>query len=412
MEPKEDTKSSPQKEGAPRPKRFLNGWTKEQERLMSEWSDIAMCYRWLHDQSEKSFHKKTMWISLPVIILSTLGGTANFGISSVFEDDTSKKYASFAIGGISLLAGLMTTIGNYLRYPQMEEAHRVASVSWGKLQRLVAIELALHPNDRIDSLDFLKISRAELDRLIEQSPPIPSESIHKFEEKFGHIRDLKKPDICGALEHTMVYESSEERLKQLAVDAALMLKHRRNALNELTTPAVQDTIKKQVAIELETALEQQKQKLKEDWENQKKEEEKTKEAFDLVMEERKKKIKEEIDTEKRKMLTQSVSNAPRASSASSASSMESRLNYNRNIHAISVPGPLPPPISRRGSIPSPPLSSSTANPSHAIDIPPMELSKNLIINPLFERDKILQQNLDKYGDLSKEDQKSDVMTQT
>lgn len=396
-----------EKESTPRPKRFLNGWTKEQERLMSEWSDIAMCYRWLHDQSEKTFHKKTMWINLPVIILSTLGGTANFGISSVFEDDASKKYASFAIGGISLLAGLMTTIGNYLRYPQMEEAHRVASVSWGKLQRLVAIELALHPNDRIDSLDFLKICRAELDRLIEQSPPIPSEAIYKFEERFGHIRDLKKPDICGALEHTMVYESSEERLKQLAVDAALILKHRKNALNELTTPAVQDTIKKQVAIELETALEQQKQKLKEDWENQKKEEEKTKEAFDQVMEERKKKIKEEIDTEKRKMLTQSISNVPRASSASS---MESRLNYNRNIHAISVPGPIP--SSRRGSIPSPPLSSSNANSSHMIDIPPMELSKNLIINPLFERDKILQQNLDKYGDVTKEDQKSDVMTQT
>ena len=36
--------------GEEKPKRFMNGWSKEQERLMAEWSDIASCYRWLHDQ--------------------------------------------------------------------------------------------------------------------------------------------------------------------------------------------------------------------------------------------------------------------------------------------------------------------------------------------------------------------------
>lgn len=397
-EKKEDQSTPP-----PRPKRFLNGWTKEQERLMSEWSDIGMCYRWLHDQSGKMFHKKTMWINLPVIILSTLGGTANFGISSIFEDDQSKKYASFAIGGISLLAGLMTTIGNYLRYPQMEEAHRVASVSWGKLQRLVAIELALHPNDRLDSLDFLKICRAELDRLIEQSPPIPSDAIHKFEEKFGHIRDLKKPDICGALEHTMVFESSEERLKQLAVDAALMLKHRKNALHELVSPNVQDSIKKQVVIEIENALEQQKEKIKEEMEKKKEEEEKDKEEFNKTIEERKKRIQEEIEAEKKKIMTQTASGSQRSSSVSS---LETRLNFNRNINAISAP-PLPP---RKTSFPSPILSGAPG---------PTDGPKNLIINPLFNREQLLQHtlatnsfDLEKYGDVTKDDTKSDMTTQT
>ena len=238
----------------PQEKRFLNGWSKEQEQLMSEWSDIAMCYRWLHDNSEKIYHAKNLWINLPVIILTTLGGTASFGVQSVFSDPVSKQYASFAIGSVSLFAGILTTVGNYLRYAQLEESNRVASIAWGKFQRLIAIELAMNPNERMDALDFLKICRADLDRLIEQSPPIPTEAIKVFEAKFGTIKELKKPDICGALEHTTVFNSSDLRLKQVAVDAAILLRQRRQTLNELLAPQVQETIQKKVDERLHLVL--------------------------------------------------------------------------------------------------------------------------------------------------------------
>ena len=288
-------------ESRKKPKKFLNGWTKEQERLMAEWSDIATCYRWLHDQSEKIFHIKTLWITLPVIILSTLGGTANFGIQSLFKDETQQKYASFGIGSISLLAGLLTTIGNYLRYPQFEESHRVASIAWGKFQRLIAIELALSPLDRMDSLDFLKICRADLDRLIEQSPPIPQDAINLFDAKFGSINDLKKPDICGSLVHTNVFESSETRLKQLAVDASLMLRHRKNALNEILSPQIQSTIKKQVNEQLQTAMDINRQQLMEELEMKRVETQKLKEETDRAIEERKKKMVADIENEKKNL---------------------------------------------------------------------------------------------------------------
>ena len=282
-----------------REKKFLNGWTTEQERLMSEWSDIAMCYRWLHDHSEKIYHKKTLWINIPVIVLSTLGGTANFGIQSIFSDDTSKKLASFAIGGVSLFAGLLTTINNYLRYPQLEESNRVASIAWGKFQRLIAVELSLHPDERMDSLDFLKVCRADLDRLIEQSPPIPPQAIQLFEFRFGSIKELKKPDICGALEHTRVYESSETRLKQVAVDAALLLRQRKNTLAELLSPKIQDQIATQIHARMAEELDARKKQLEEEIATQKEEEKRREEEVQRAIEERQRKIHEELDAEKR-----------------------------------------------------------------------------------------------------------------
>lgn len=296
-----------------RERKFLNGWTTEQERLMSEWSDIAMCYRWLHDHSEKIYHNKTLWINIPVIVLSTLGGTANFGIQSIFSDDTTKKLASFAIGGVSLFAGLLTTINNYLRYPQLEESNRVASIAWGKFQRLIAVELSLHPDERMDSMDFLKVCRSDLDRLIEQSPPIPPQAIQLFEFRFGSIKELKKPDICGALEHTRVYESSETRLKQVAVDAALLLRQRKNTLAELLSPKIQDQIATQIHARMAEELDARKKQMEEEIAMQKEEERRKEEA----LQDRQRKLHEELDAEKRALspsllgpLGQSVHRSP------------------------------------------------------------------------------------------------------
>lgn len=243
---------------APLSPRPSNGWSKEQEKLMAEWSDIASCYKWIHDKSEKIYHTRYAWINLPVIMLTTLGGTASFGLSTMFSTDAGKQYASFTIGSISLCAGILTTLGSYLRIPQLEEAHRVASVSWGKFQRLIAVELGLHPGSRMEAMDFLKMCRSELDRLMEQAPPIPDAAIALFEEKFGHIKNIKKPDVCGLIEPTSVFETAENKLKRLAEEAELTMKNKNDILNELSSPELHDTIQKGIEMRMNEIMENHK----------------------------------------------------------------------------------------------------------------------------------------------------------
>ncbi len=229
-------------------KKFNNGWTKQQEQLMAEWADKAGCYRWLHDRCEKKYSMMNMWITIPVIILSTLTGTANFALDGFIspDDQDAKKYASAGIGAVSIFAGILTTLGNFLRFAQGSEAHRVAGIAWGKFQRQIAVELAIAPKDRIDCMDFLKICRAELDRLIEQSPPVPDDVIKAFMKEFDDKPSVKKPEICDGMEHTTVYDNKETILKQISTEAALMLMHKKKILREEVVPDLNKMITSEV----------------------------------------------------------------------------------------------------------------------------------------------------------------------
>lgn len=237
-------------------KKFLNGWTKEQETLMAEWADIAGCYRWLHDRAEKIFYGSNMWITIPVIILSTLTGTANFAVDSFIPqgDDALKKYVAAGIGGISIFAGILTTLGNFFQYAQKSEAHKVAGIAWGKFQRQITVELAIHPDERIDAMDFLKICRQDLDRLIEQSPPVPDPVIAAFEREFKSVPNLKVPDICHGIEHTRVYDASKPRLSKITAEAAMHLKLKKKTLREDILPDLDRKIQEELNTRIEARI--------------------------------------------------------------------------------------------------------------------------------------------------------------
>ena len=216
-------------------KKFHNGWTHELETLAADWTDKAQCYRWMHDKSCQALGSYNQYMMIPVIILSTLSGTANFGLDTIFPDPTSynKKIATLGIGSISIVTGIISTLANFFRYAQLSEAHSVAAISWAKFARLIVIELALHPNERSDAFTFLKMFRVELDRLIEQSPAIPEFIVQRFQKEFDTKLDIKRPDITGDIQHTAIYDNRDERMKFVAAEAALAIMHKKKVMKDL-----------------------------------------------------------------------------------------------------------------------------------------------------------------------------------
>ena len=204
-------------------------WTKEQENLLAEWSEKASAYRWLHSRSEKRYRCRNYTFTIPVIILSTLTGTANFAMDS-FVPEEQKQIAMAGVGSVNIFAGILSTLQNFLRYSELMEGHRIALVAWSKFGRDIAVELALDPKMRRPAFDFLTVCRAEFDRLIEQSPSIDDPIIYEFQTKFKDTK-IRKPEICNGLHPCNIFKPSEED-KLASVMANASEKMKKHALNK------------------------------------------------------------------------------------------------------------------------------------------------------------------------------------
>ena len=183
-------------------------WTEECEALLADWAEKAGCYRWLSSKSEKKYRRQYYAFSVPVIILSTLSGVASAGLSSYVPDSGQKTGQAF-IGGVNIFAGILSTLQNFLKVSETMEAHRIQGVAWSKLSRTISIELALDAKRRQNAHDFLKICRAEYDRLIESSPTIDDDIIAVFKKNFKDY-EVAKPNICNGLDKVSIYRFDDD----------------------------------------------------------------------------------------------------------------------------------------------------------------------------------------------------------
>ena len=231
-------------------------WTAEHEKILIEWADKAICYKWLHEKSHMVYSHRNTWFTIPVIIMSTLTGTANFA-----QDRIPAEYVNaytIGVGAVNILAGILTTIQQFLKISEYNESHRVSSISWGKFYRNIKVELAKSPSERVAALQLLKVSKDEYDRLIETSHAIDAKIIKKFKDTFsgGELKYtadgkllpmnnkqtifslLKIPEDCDIIESTV-----NSLYKPPVVETRITIPTTPPSL-PITTSKFMDTVKK------------------------------------------------------------------------------------------------------------------------------------------------------------------------
>lgn len=169
-------------------------WHPQQEKILKSWGEAAACYRYMHYQAYCSYKKLSMKFTIPLIIVSTVTGTANFA-QETFPPSV-QPFVPSAIGGLNLITAIATTIMQFLKINELMEGHRVASVQYGKVSRTIRLELTLPLSERtLNGTNMIENMRTEYDRLIEQSPNVPKKMIDAFEREFPDDNAFFKPEI-------------------------------------------------------------------------------------------------------------------------------------------------------------------------------------------------------------------------
>ena len=198
-------------------------WNDSEVELLKRWGEVSSSYRFLHDRAFRIFQLRNYCFTIPVIVFSTISGTASFSISSFPLDY--QVYVPMVIGGINILVGIVQTIAQFLRISELAESHRVASTAYGKFSRNIATELSLPPNNRTyNGIDFVQMCRAEMDRLLEQSPIIPMNLLSDF-DKNPIFQNITKPDVLKITEIREYRPSKDERVQNIVSGATEQFKN-------------------------------------------------------------------------------------------------------------------------------------------------------------------------------------------
>ena len=171
-------------------------WNEYHENILRQWGEASACYRYMHHRSFLMYKKLSLRFNLPVIVLSTITGTANFAQSTL--PVSIQPAAPSIIGGLNLVAGLIATIMQFLKVNELMENHRTSALGHGSLSRNIRLQLALPREERKkEGLKFVEECKATYDSLLEQCPAIPKKILLNFEKEYPIDGVFTKPEILN-----------------------------------------------------------------------------------------------------------------------------------------------------------------------------------------------------------------------
>lgn len=231
-----------------------NFWKKEEETLLKEWGDKAQCFHWMHLNAHRKYKKRNTWFTIPVIIISTITGTATFA-----QDKFGPYFgiASVVIGSLNIIAGIITTIYQFLKIAELNEGHKSAALVWEKYFETIKTELAKNPLDREKPMKLLKYCADQYEHLLEFSPIIPKDVIRCFKGTFKKkFKDIAIPTICGRLKPTPIFKELND-LVTISSNSSPSpdsnpLKEKKTWRERLTKPSLPNFFGKSVSVASET----------------------------------------------------------------------------------------------------------------------------------------------------------------
>ncbi len=182
-------------------------WSTQVEDILASEGEKCRCLSWIHTRCETEMSRFNTMIQVPVIILSTLAGTASVGSATLFAGQTT--ISSIAIGLVSISVGILNTLGGFFNYAKRAESHRIAHLHYSKISTKIAIELSLPRLERIAADSLLNYVRESMERLAETTPLAPDKILKRFKSEFKNLEEsISMPAETNGLHKIKIYRSN------------------------------------------------------------------------------------------------------------------------------------------------------------------------------------------------------------
>ena len=147
------------------------------------WQDYAILGR-AHYIAWERFSRRNKLFGVPVVVTSTIVGTAIFG---TIQEDPDIRW-KVAAGLLSLTAAVLSALQTSLKYAELAEKHKLAGARYAALRRQLDLFMLKHGDEaasRDRALEEMEALLVRVAELAEESPSLPDRVYYAAEKEFS-----------------------------------------------------------------------------------------------------------------------------------------------------------------------------------------------------------------------------------
>jgi hypothetical protein len=176
--PLPDTPSQSQSQ-SPASQGPLPPWTPKMDELLQDWRNRVYAAQSAYYETAEKLHRQNYWLGIPVIVVSSVVGTA------IFADWSKDGTLKWIVGSVSIAAAILASLQTFLKFGENATLHGNAADWFAAIRRdidqLLALpaELRGHPKHTLDNL------RQEINKAGQKSPELSERLWRRTARRFG-----------------------------------------------------------------------------------------------------------------------------------------------------------------------------------------------------------------------------------
>ena len=166
---------------------MLDSLTTEQEvlDLLEQWEKFADERSELHGKARSHYKLLNYSLSIPAILLTTVSGTGNIGLSTSMCEVTA---LSIAFGALGIVSAALYSIHRFMDIPELQETHALYSSEFHKIHDEIHLNIVICHDGRRTFASVIELAKSiknDLDVCTDKAPSIPGAVLKRETAKRG-----------------------------------------------------------------------------------------------------------------------------------------------------------------------------------------------------------------------------------